>query len=361
VKGNDPLQGQLVDGRYRLARRVGSGGMSVVYLAQREEGEQRLAIKFLRSAFANLPDFVRRFEQEAQACRLLDHDNCVTVLDFGVAFGSPYLVMEYMDGRMLFEELSAGPLAVRRAIDIARQVLRGLAHAHERGVVHRDLKPGNIMLLDDGSGGTLAKIMDFGTAQLMTGEQPTGRVGTDVGTPWYMAPEQAAGQPTDPRTDIYSVGVILFEMLTGERPYTADDPMRVLQMHLSSPIPSARALKPEMGLSPELEAAMVRAMQKQPADRFNSALELDAALGDVPELRPRRPSGPLQPVQRPVAPPPPVAPEPPDVAGPPPASGLVAGAPPTRRPLVIALTLATGIIALGLLVLLLYQTGVLGR
>jgi len=347
VTRDDPLEGQLVDDRYRLQRRSGSGGMSVVYLARREGSDQQLAIKFLRSAFVNLPDFVRRFQQEAKACQMLEHDNCVSVVDFGVAFGSPYLVMEFMSGKLLSEELAAGPLRVKQTVRIMQQVLSGLEHAHQRGVVHRDLKPGNIMLV--GPSDDLArrvKIMDFGTAQLMTGDQSNpGHVGTDVGTPWYMAPEQAAGQPTDPRTDLYAVGVILFEMLTGERPYTADDPMRVLQMHLSSPIPSARALKPQMGLSPELEAVVVRAMQKQPADRQASAQQFSHELAHIPELRPRQPSGPMRRLQPTVEP---------DVSEPPVPREPAA----QSHPLRILLVVAAALVAIVLL-LLLRQTGVL--
>jgi len=275
----------VVDSRYRLRRRIGSGGMSVVYLAERVGIGKPIAIKFLRSAFANLPDFVSRFEQEAHACSRLSHLNCVTVIDFGVAFGSPYLVMEYVHGRLLSSVLAAGPVLSERAITIARQILAGLRHAHARGVIHRDLKPGNVMLMEMTGAADFVKIMDFGTAQILTREGAPQKAGTDVGTPWYMSPEQAAGQPTDQRTDLYAVGVMLFEMLTGERPYVAEDPMRVLQMHLFSPIPSARALKPELGLSPELEAAIVQAMQKQPADRFDSAEAFDKALQEVPEFR----------------------------------------------------------------------------
>jgi eukaryotic-like serine/threonine-protein kinase len=282
---DDPLGGQVVDSRYRLRRRIGSGGMSVVYLAERVGIGKPIAIKFLRSAFVNLPDFVSRFEQEAHACSRLSHLNCVSVIDFGVAFGSPYLVMEYVHGRLLSSIVAVGPVAPERAITIARQILAGLRHAHARSVIHRDLKPGNVMLVEMTGAADFVKIMDFGTAQILTGEGAQREVGTDVGTPWYMSPEQAAGQPTDQRTDLYAVGVMLFEMLTGERPYVAEDPMRVLQMHLFSPIPSARALKPELNLSPELEAAIVKAMQKQPADRFDSAESFDKALQEVPEIR----------------------------------------------------------------------------
>jgi serine/threonine-protein kinase len=258
---------------------------------------------------------------------MLDHLNCMSVIDFGVAFGSPYLVMEFINGRMMSELVSKGPLPPKRSIKITQQILSGLRHAHERGVVHRDLKPGNIMLVEQEGSVDLIKIMDFGTAQLMSRE-PTDRrrSGTDVGTPWYMAPEQAAGQPTDQRTDLYAVGIMLFEMLTGDRPYTADDPMRVLQMHLSSPIPSARALKPEMGLSPELEAVVVKALQKQPGDRFGSAEEFDQALQRTPEVRPRRrTTGSLQSIPVDPTPHPPPPARPPAVAPPPASAVLVAG------------------------------------
>jgi serine/threonine-protein kinase len=293
----DALAGQVVDDRYRLEHPIGKGGMSVVYLAEDVDSGRPTAIKFLRSAFASLPDFVDRFEQEAQACSRLDHPNCLRVMGYGVAFGSPYLAMEYIKGRTLAQALIQGPFSPRSSIEISRQILDGLHHAHSRGVVHRDLKPGNIMLNQQNQGNDWVKIMDFGTAQLLTDEQRDRKLGgTDVGTPWYMAPEQAAGQPTDQRTDLYAVGIMLFEMLAGERPYTAEDPMRVLQMHLSSPIPSARVLRPDLGLSPELETVMVKAMQKQPDDRFPSADAFSAALLKIPEVQPTSPSRALEPV-----------------------------------------------------------------
>jgi serine/threonine-protein kinase len=145
------------------------------------------------------------------------------------------------------------------------------------------------MLVEMTGAADFLKIMDFGTAQLLTSElSHPGQRATDVGTPWYMSPEQAAGQRTDQRTDLYAVGVMLFELLTGERPFVADDPMRVLEMHLRSPIPSARALKPELGISPELEAAIVKALQKQPDQRFATAEEFDQALEVVPDRPPTR-------------------------------------------------------------------------
>jgi serine/threonine-protein kinase len=292
----DPLEGQVVDRRYLLKHQIGSGGMSVVYLAEQLDSGKSYAIKLLRSAFATLPDFVQRFEQEAHACQRLSHPHCLQVTDFGFAFGSPFLVMELIQGRPLSALIATGPIPCEQSIVLTRQILDGLGHAHARGVVHRDLKPGNILIVET-AGTSHVKIMDFGTAQLLNeeGAQKGSHPSTEIGTPWYMSPEQAAGQETDPRTDLYAVGIILFEMLTKARPYTAEDPMRVLAMHLSSPIPSPRALKPEVGISPELEAVMVKAMQKQPADRFPTAEEFAAALEHIPEVKRQQKARPLPP------------------------------------------------------------------
>jgi eukaryotic-like serine/threonine-protein kinase len=307
ITRDDPLEGKTIDSRYLLRRRIGSGGLSVVYLAEQTGMDEPVAVKFLKSAFVNLADFVRRFEREAEAASRLDHPSCVRVMDFGVALGNPYLVMEFVDGPLLSSYLGGKAIPKERAVTITGQILHGLAHAHGRGIVHRDLKPGNIMLArvhgrseagasDEDEEETIAKIVDFGTAEIMT-EDPSGqpktgpaRAGTQIGTPHYMAPEQITGEPTDGRTDLYAVGVILFEMVTGDRPFTAEDPMRVLEMHLRSPVPSARALRPETNLSPELEAVIVRAMQKSKEARFATAEEMAEALSRTKEARPPRPS-----------------------------------------------------------------------
>jgi serine/threonine-protein kinase len=281
------------------------------------------------------------------------------VIDFGVAFGSPYLVMEYVNGTLLNVALSRGLLRMDRSIAIARQILAGLRHAHARGVIHRDLKPGNVMLVEMTGAADFVKIMDFGTAQILTGDGKERRkLGTDVGTPFYMSPEQASGQPTDARTDLYALGVMLFEMFTGERPFVADDPMRVLEMHLKSPIPSVRVLRPELGISPELEALLVKSLQKRPEDRFASAEEIDQALQELPEVRPRAIAPKPQPppaVEPTPAPPPPAPPEP---APEPPEAPPVVVADQTERPAgsgrswpVLVLVLAVILGGIGLAVL----------
>lgn len=282
----DPFAGKVIEDRYRLLKPVGSGGMALVYLAERIGMGKHVAIKFLRSAFANLPGFVKRFEQEAQTCSRLNHLNCVSILDYGVAFGIPFLVMEYVAGTTLAEVINRGRVHPKRAINITSQILKGLRHAHNRSVVHRDLKPANIMLVEMTGTSDFAKIMDFGTAQILTDEDlPKKQKGTDVGTPNYMAPEQALGKEIDLRSDLYAVGVILFEMLTGNRPYVAENPMRVLQMHLRSPIPSIRALEPDLGISPELERVITKALQKKPSDRYTDAEAFEKELMQSPEAK----------------------------------------------------------------------------
>ncbi|MBW2733774.1 MAG: serine/threonine protein kinase [Deltaproteobacteria bacterium] len=286
---DDPFEGKVI-GDYQLRHRVGSGGMSRVYLAEDTRTGERVALKFLRSAFVNLPGFVRRFEREATALERLDHINCLSVFGHGVVNEIPYLVIEYVGGQTLAELIHKGPVSPALAIDISQQILAGLQHAHTRAVIHRDLKPANVMLVETTSPQDVVKIMDFGTAQILDGGELSVQGGTDVGTPWYMAPEQASGQSTDGRADLYAMGVILFEMLAGERPFRAENPFRVLQMHLSSPIPSPRALRPEIGLSPEIEGVIVRAMQKKPTKRFIDAEAFSAALRELPEWRSRRSS-----------------------------------------------------------------------
>lgn len=268
-----PPVGAVVDG-YRLVAPIGSGGLSWVYLGEPLAGGGQVAIKLLRGAFANLPGFVKRFEHEARVCRRLDHPRCVRLFDHGSSAGIPYLVMEYIRGRTLDQLLSAGPVPTRRTVDILLQILDGLAHAHGCGVVHRDLKPGNVMVLDDGR----VKVLDFGTARILGGEDGAAGRGLDVGSPSYMAPEQMLGKPTDHRTDLYAAGVMLFELLTAKRPFEAADPATVLRMHLRHPIPSPRALRPDLGLSPELEGVIVRAMQKRPEERFVDAHAFAVAL-----------------------------------------------------------------------------------
>jgi serine/threonine-protein kinase len=266
---SDPRIGSVVQDRYTVTDRLSSGGMGVVYRAERLGLGRVVAIKFLHAAYSGEADFVNRFEREARLMSRLEHPNIVKVIDFGVA-GSPYIVMDFVSGATLADLLEDGAMDPARAVGIARQVLAGLAHAHDRGVVHRDIKPANIMLSEAEGAGDHVQLLDFGLAKLRDADQSmTSMV---VGTPSYMSPEQAAGRSVDGRADLYATGVLLFELLVGDKPFRADEPMAVLQMHLHDPVP------PLPGISAALAAAVDKAMAKDPADRFQRPGEMSEAL-----------------------------------------------------------------------------------
>jgi TolA-binding protein len=281
---DDPRIGQLVDERYKVLQAMASGSMGVVYKAERVPVGKLVAIKFLHATFANDAEFLARFERETRVMSKLTHPNCVSVVDFGVWEGAPYLVMEYVSGTTLRALIDNGALPVRRALALGRQIAAGLAHAHAQGVVHRDVKPANIMISEEIGTGDHARILDFGLARLR------GAVGRDatqtnvvVGTPNYMAPEQTVGGGLiDARTDIYAVGVVLFEMITGDRPFQADDTLALLGMHRAAPIPAlAERVEPGVALPDGLQDIVDRAMAKSPGDRFQSAIELAEAIDAI--------------------------------------------------------------------------------
>jgi hypothetical protein len=280
----DPRIGSLVDDRYKVLEAMASGSMGVVYKAERVPVGKLVAIKFLHAPFANDAEFLSRFERETRVMSKLTHPNCVSVVDFGVWDGAPYLVMEYVSGTTLRALMDNGPLPVRRALALVRQIAAGLAHAHAQGVVHRDVKPANIMISEEIGTGDHARILDFGLARLRgaVGRDAT-QVNVVVGTPNYMAPEQTVGGGSiDARTDIYAVGVVLFEMICGERPFQADDTLALLGMHRAAPIPQlADRMARGADLPPGLQEVVEKAMAKSPGDRFQSAIELAEAIDEV--------------------------------------------------------------------------------
>jgi hypothetical protein len=285
---HDERIGGLVDGRYRVLEAMASGSMGVVYKAERVPVGKLVAIKFLHAPFANDSEFLARFERETRVMSKLTHPNCVSVVDFGVWEGAPYLVMEYVSGTTLRALIDNGPLPPRRALALVRQIAAGLAHAHAQGVVHRDVKPANIMVSEEIGTGDHARILDFGLARLR------GAVGRDatqsnivVGTPNYMAPEQTVGGGLiDARTDIYAVGVVLFEMVCGERPFQSEDTLALLGMHRAAPIPRlADRVRAGVALPPGLQDVVDKAMAKSPGDRFQSAIELAEAIDEVASAR----------------------------------------------------------------------------
>jgi serine/threonine-protein kinase len=291
---DDSRIGAVVGGRYRLTEQIAVGGMGVVYRAERLQLGRTVAIKFLHPSFAGRGDILRRFENEARAMGRLAHPHCVSVIDFGVEEGAPYLVMDYVSGQTLRELIDGGPLSPARALSILRQILAGLAHAHGQNIIHRDIKPANIILTEATGTGDHVRILDFGLAKLRDGSGgDTSVTALAIGTPSYMSPEQARGDAIDARSDIYSVGVLTYELLTGEKPFFSDQAFEIIAMHAKSPPPRLRTKMP--GLSEALEATIVKAMAKRPEDRYQTAAEMADALAQVPEAGTRAPSAVLPP------------------------------------------------------------------
>jgi serine/threonine-protein kinase len=316
---NDPLIGKLVSGRYRVVRRLGEGGMGQVYLARHEAIEKSIALKVLKPEYSAKEDIVTRFQQEAISASRIKHPNVLEVFDFGqLDNGCAFLAMEFLTGNDLAEELmSVGYIETRRALRIVLQICRALSAAHKAGVVHRDMKPDNVFLLKPGDGDEIVKIVDFGIAQLRKPDeeakssQPRRRLtktGMIFGTPEYMAPEQAAGRKADLRVDIYATGLILFEMFTGTVPFTGESFMAVLAAHLNDPVPSMLQFRPDLAISPELHAVVARCLVKNPNDRFQTMLELAAAVLATPEGQGLQAAGEVMSIS--VPPPPPGAPQP---------------------------------------------------
>lgn len=289
-----PKPGDVIDNRYRITGELGHGGMGTVYRGEHVTIRRPVAIKVLHPELSHNAEFNRRFEREAFASGRVDHPNCVTVSDFGqLPDGGLYLVMELVDGEPLADVVDReGRLSWPRALHITRHVMRGLRHAHRAGVVHRDLKPENIILARHDDDTDFAKILDFGIAKLVGAAEPRAedkltRTGFAVGTPKYMPPELAFGQTITASVDIYAASVVLFEMLTGQPPYVAEDQIAILTMHATAPVPSVQKLVPDAAIPAEVDALVTRGLAKKPADRIADAdayiAAIDALIG--PALR----------------------------------------------------------------------------
>ena len=265
------MVGELIVGRYELEELVGSGGMSNVFRAHDRLLERTVALKILHEQYTRDEDYVERFRREARAVAQLTHPNIVTVIDRGEQDGRQFIVFEFVEGQNLKELSAQGPLDPREAIRLTLQVAHALSFAHARGLVHRDVKPQNVLLNDDGQ----AKVTDFGIARSLDVHGVT-QTGTVLGTSDYIAPEQARGQKVDPKTDIYSLGAVLYELLTGEVPFSGDSFVAVAMRHVSEPPPSVLDHRPDCPV--RLDLAIQRAMAKDPADRFASMDELCAEL-----------------------------------------------------------------------------------
>jgi serine/threonine-protein kinase len=274
MPATDTILNTLFDGRYRILRRLGAGGMANVYLAEDQELGRRVAIKILNDRHASDEQFVERFRREAKSAASLSHPNIVSIYDRGEAEGTYYIAMEHLDGRNLKELLQArGPAPTKIAIEYVRQILAALRFAHRNGIVHRDIKPHNVLVDSEGR----VKVTDFGIARA-GGAQMT-EVGSIVGTAQYLSPEQARGAPVDQRSDVYSLGVVLYELLTGTVPFSGDAPVEIAMKHLSE-VPQPPSERKE-GVPRELDLVVMRAIAKDPEERYQDADEMDRDLARV--------------------------------------------------------------------------------
>jgi serine/threonine protein kinase/tetratricopeptide (TPR) repeat protein len=294
---DDPLLGTQL-GSFRLIRRLGRGGMGSVYLGEHVSIGSRMAVKVLHEHLAAYPELVQRFHAEARAVNLIGHENIVSIFDLNAAPPRPYLIMEYLEG-VPMSTLVGQPVKAEVWIPILAQACEALHAAHQRGIVHRDLKPDNIFLVQRAKGAPpFVKVLDFGIAKLIDGAGPQTQAGIIVGTPEYMAPEQSRSQRLDGRADVYALGVIAYQLATGQLPFTDEGSAAQLVAHQTLPPPPPRSVY--SGVSAPVEAVILRALGKLPSDRPDNALALKAALEQAlaEELR-----GPVNPEPPPSPPP----------------------------------------------------------
>jgi serine/threonine protein kinase len=265
--------GDVIAERYELVELVGTGGMSSVYKAHDQLLERNVALKVLHPHYGDDQEYVERFRREARAVAQLSHPNIVTVIDRGEADGHQFIVFEFIDGENLKELVErTGPLPVRRAVELALAVAEGLAFAHEHGLVHRDVKPQNVLLNGEGE----AKVTDFGIARSLDVEHGVTQTGTVLGTSNYLSPEQASGKQVTPATDVYSLGIVMYELLTAEVPFPGDNFVAIAMKHLNEPVPNILERRPDVPV--RLAAAIERAVEKDPSRRFESMNELASEL-----------------------------------------------------------------------------------
>jgi serine/threonine-protein kinase len=289
---SDPLIGTTLVGRYRITARIGTGGMGTVYRAEQAGLGRPVALKVLKRELVSDRETVARFHREAKAMSLLQHPNTVHVFDFGEdpSAGYLYLAMELLEGELLTHRIEAPePMDLDDAIQITREILRSLAEAHGKGLVHRDLKPDNIYLAKvEGAPRPIVKVLDFGIAKVFKeSEQPLDQLktqaGTVFGTPRYMSPEQAQGKPLDPRSDLYAVGVLVYQMIVGHCPFVDDDAVVVMAKHIRDPVTPPQKAAPERPIPTSLDRIVMKALEKHADGRFKSAEEFEQALASARE------------------------------------------------------------------------------
>jgi eukaryotic-like serine/threonine-protein kinase len=287
----DDRVGTVLSDRYRLDSLLGEGGMGKVYAAEHVLMRKRLAVKILHTELTQVPEVVARFEREAMAAANIDHPNVAAATDFGkLPDGAVFLVLEFVQGRNLRDEIAQGPMAIERALSIAKQIGAALAAAHALEIVHRDLKPENVMLVQKGSDPDFVKVLDFGIARVPMADKgkegkgkPITKVGMVFGTPEYMSPEQALGQNVDGRADVYALGVILFEMIAGVRPFSSKSSVGILGQQLSKPPPSAADRCPGLFVPPAVEQLLQKLLARDVGERTQTANDavnaIEALLG----------------------------------------------------------------------------------
>lgn len=299
----DPFIGMKIDGKYQVLENVGKGGMSVVYKAMQTAMNRVVALKMLKMGLSSDPIFAQRFTREASLLGKLNHPNIVTVFDSGkTPQGNLYLAMDFLSGPTLQDILDkTGAIPVERAAPLILQICDALNHAHKRDIIHRDLKPGNIMIETDHKGEEVVKIVDFGLAKMGEGSERLTRAGELWGSSFYMSPEQCNGSESDSRSDIYSFGIVMYQMLTGKVPFRGSGFMETVSKQLNEPPPPLRMTKADLNLPDMTERVLFRCLEKAPEDRFQNVADLKSALQSVlpepakPEKdlssRPARPIG----------------------------------------------------------------------
>lgn len=303
----DKRIGQTIDGRFQLLERLGEGGMGVVYKARQMPVDRLVAVKMLSKDVARDPQWVARFSNEARACSKLAHPNTIRMFDFGqTRAGELFMVMELADGMTLREAMDKGPMAEQRVLKIVIQCCASLAEAHSVGIIHRDIKPDNVILTQMGGAPDFVKVLDFSVAKLLQdADRLRTQAGVVFGTPLYMSPEQGRGLPLDARSDLYSLGVVAYEMLAGNVPFFHEAPMQVISMHLRSDVPPLSD-----SVSERTSGFILRLLAKEPGSRYQSAGEAMAAAQAILSTQqlphPTRSPASVEPASSPHAPPRPV-------------------------------------------------------